>query len=357
LQEFRKIISRATKMSASARKKDETFRRIGSRSKVLSVLIALLLALIAAYAWLNSPSGKIGTFSGGREQGIGVEAHGRMAASHQRIAHIAESMAEHSSIQGRDIDFSMPLYLQLNRLSLAADRGDTNAICKLVKSLEHCKGIDRMVNNNEVLLAALSRDSRDKKDAEEMVDEVIQYENDIQKAQAFCSDLNISIESELTKRLLQAADHGDIGALERLAFDPPLTADAPLSVAETMLLYRRKAPEFLSKLAFYGDMNAIKALYEAHSSGVISTQFGDVPVERDSDLLAAVADVLVELGDAEVRGDVSERIASGAIRSAILTSRRSVQLRDKLRKSIVDATNRKPPHQTLGVNHQLLACG
>jgi hypothetical protein len=344
-------------MSASARKKVETFRRIGSRSNGLSVLIALLLALIAAYAGLNSPSGKIGTFYGGRGQGIGAEAHGRIAASHLQIAHAVDSMAEHASIRGRDIDFSMPLHLQLKQLSLAADRGDANAICKLVKSLAHCQGIDRMVNNKESLLATLSRNAIDIKNAEKMVDEVIQYEDDIHKAQAFCSDLGISIESELTKRLLQAADHGDISALERLAFDPPLTADAPLNAAETTLHYKERAPEFLRQLAFHGDVNAIKALYDAHSSGVIGTQFGDIPVERDSELLAAITDVLVELGDAEVRSDVSELIASGAIKSAIPTSARSVQLRDRLRKSVVEATTGKPPNRESGFDRRLLACG
>jgi hypothetical protein len=342
-------------MSASARKTEGSFRRISSRNKVLASII-LFLASMVVYTWLNSSPGKFGVFAGENRQEAGLQAHDRMAVSHGQSAHTVDSVVERSALKDSEIDFSMPLHSQLKQLSLAADGGDANAICRLVKSLEHCNGIHRMENNNETLFAALLRNSEDKDDSEEIVDEIIKFENDIDKAQAFCSDLSISIESELTRRLLQAADHGDIDAMERLIFDPPLISDTPLSVAEAMILYKTKAPDVLNKMAFYGNMKAIQALYDAHSSGVISTGFGNVPVERDSELLAAVADVLVELGDTDVRKDVSERLASGAIKSAILTSKRSAQLRERLRKSVMDVTNGRSPHHDFGSNHHLPAC-
>jgi hypothetical protein len=123
-----------------------------------------------------------------------------------------------------------------------------------------------------------------------------------------------------------------------------------------MLIYSKKAPKMLREMAFHGDMKAIQMLYEANSGGVMHTRFGEVQFDRDPDLHSAVADVLVEFGDSDVQREVSAQLASGRIKSASMTSTRSAQIRDRLRKSVVGLANGKSTHTALRGNHHLPAC-
>jgi hypothetical protein len=304
----------------------------------------LLIFALLAYGWLNHAAEDHEAFSDNNVPAADIESHNQMARSSGSDSHPDTTAARTPAPQDREIDFSTPLRLQVKRLSTAADRGDANAVCKLIKSFSYCTNIKEMQVVRESMLTAAAEHQQHAGESVKALDEIINYENDIQKASVFCTGLaRVSVESELTRRLLQAAEAGDIGAMQRFVFDPPLRAEAPLSVADAMVLYSKKAPEILKEMAFRGDIQAIQALYEAHSGGFLVTDFGDVPVERDPEILAAAADVLVEFGESYVQKDVSDRLASGTIKSAASTSRRSAQLREIMRKSVMGMANAKSP--------------
>jgi hypothetical protein len=322
----------------------EAFRSVRMRNRIVIASIVLFLFALLAYGWLNLAAEDHEIFSDNKGRAAGVESHSQMARSSGSDTHPDITAAETSAPQDREIDFSTPLRLQVKRLSAAADRGDANAVCKLIKSFEYCKNIVEMESARESFLVAAAEHQQNNGESVNDLDEIIKYENDIQKAYDFCTDLaGVSVESELTRRLLQAAEAGDIGAMQMFVFDPPLSAEAPLSVADAMVLYSKKAPEILKEMAFLGDVQAIEALYEAHSRGFFAKDFGDVPVDRDPEILAAAADVLVEFGESYVQKDVSDRLASGTIKSAASTSRRSAQLRERMRKSVMGMANAKSP--------------
>jgi hypothetical protein len=316
------------------------------RFRILIVLASIVLFLFAmlAHGWLNLAAEDHEISSDNKERAAGMESQNHVVRSSETSPHTAITTAETPSPQDREIDFSTPLRLQLKRLSAAADRGDANAACKLIKSFFYCINIEEMLVIRKSMLDAAAEHRQHTGGSVHELDEIINHENGIQKAYDFCTNLSgLSVESELTRRLLQAAENGDIGAMQRFVFDPPLRAESPLSVAGAMVLYSEKAPEILKEMAFLGDIHAVQTLYQAHSKGFFATNFGDVPVERDPEILAAAADVIVEFGDPYFQKDVSDLLASGMIKSAALTSRRSEQFRERMRKSVVGMANLNSP--------------
>ncbi|MFZ5636538.1 MAG: hypothetical protein ACOY82_08110 [Pseudomonadota bacterium] len=282
----------------------------------------------------------------------------RAFTSSERVPRTRDGRLGNGAVRAREIDFSTPLNSQIGRLSIAADAGDIDAICKLVRSFDYCRGIGRMQGVEESLYeeaAALEADGQELIGG--VIEEIRRSDDEIMQAQAFCSNLGVSVEYELTRRLLQAADRGDVLAMNRFVFGPPIEGSSALDMSGAMHIFRKNVHVVLKSAAFHGDIRAIQALYYAQKSGAISTDYGDVKVDRDPELIAAIAQVLIEFGDSDVRYEASEHLSSSEVGSGIMSSARSAQLREKMRKSLLRTGVRNSSNPGFGRGIPSSSCG
>ncbi len=257
-----------------------------------------------------------------------------------------------------EIDFSTPLRSQIGRLSRAADAGDFKAICSLVKSFDYCRSLDSMKTMQDVLYEeAVSIRENGSSEIDALVEDIRRSEDRIAKAAEFCEALGVSVNTELARRLLQAAEKGDLNAMNQFVFNPPLGGGSAFEESDAIIVFKKNAPAILERAALGGDMKAIVAIYNAHKSGILDTDFGNIPVKTDRELLIAVSHVLVEFGETNVRGEAVEYISSGEVANEVMNSGRAKHLRERIRTSVLRSSTRGGPlPPSRRANHMLPAC-
>jgi hypothetical protein len=235
------------------------------------------------------------------------------------------------------VDFSVPLSKQYDRLKVAADRGDLRSVCKLIRSFEHCLKGSKEAEMIESLLDRAAKDSENDPHVSGVASEIEELQSRTQKAEWFCSDLPVDKDVELTRRTYQAAELGDLGAMVRFSTDPPL-GQMTLANAEAVYLFTKEAPRILEKAVMRGDMNAIRSMFYAQTAGVLDTDYGSVPVDRNPAMLVATAHVLRAFADKQVRADVDEYLGSPPSDVMKIVSSSAVQqLQMQIRNAVLES--------------------
>jgi hypothetical protein len=242
-----------------------------------------------------------------------------------------------SGMSGATVDFSVPLSKQYDRLKVAADRGDLRAVCKLIRSFEHCVKGSREAEMVESLLDRAAKEPDENPKIDGVLSEIEEQQSRAQKVDWFCADLPVDKDVELTRRTYQAAELGDLGAMVRFSTDPPL-GQITLANAEAGYLFTKEAPRILEKAVMRGDINAIRSMFYAQTSGVLDTDYGSVPVDRNPAMLVATADVLRAFADQQVRADVDEYFGSPPSDVMKIASSSAVQqLQMEIRKAVLES--------------------
>jgi hypothetical protein len=123
----------------------------------------------------------------------------------------------------------------------------------------------------------------------------------------------------------------------RFSTDPPL-GQMTLANAEAVYLFTKEAPRILEKAVMRGDMNAIRSMFYAQTAGVLDTDYGSVPVDRNPAMLVATAHVLRAFADKQVRADVDEYLGSPPSDVMKIVSSSAVQqLQMQIRNAVLES--------------------
>jgi len=308
-----------------------------SASRLLAMLPAFVAGGLAGF--MIASAGERRPMNDGRDDGDRPAAStidtSRPGSAGPTLNLRRESEARITAVANATIDFSTPLSKQYAQLKAAADNGDIRAVCKLVRSFEHCIKGSQEIEMAESLLDLAANTTGDDERVNDLVSEIDQQQSKSEKVRWFCADLPVDNHVELTKRTYQAADLGDLGAMVRFSLDPPL-GQLTLQNAEAAHLFRKEAPRMLERAVLAGDMKAIRSMFYAQTTGAIDTDYGTVPIERDPALLLATANVLRTFADQQVRADVEEYMGSAPPEvTNIASSSRVRQLQREIRSAAI----------------------
>ncbi len=285
-----------------------------------------------------------------------IETAGSKSGADLRTPEAAPGMGPSHAVQAHSrIDHSIPLSEQYDGLRAAADAGDIRAICKLVRSLDYCVNGSRSIEVPDSVLSLAIEGSADAQSGsdnrlDEIATEIEKTHQSASRVQWFCANLPVDKDGELTKRLYQAAQRGDLDAMVRFSLDPPL-GQMSLANVEAVSLFKKEAPRLLENAAMRGDMRAVRAVYSAQTTGVLDTDFGGVPVDRNPELLVAAANLLRESEDEETRREVEAYLASAPAEVRSLSASSKVQqLQRRIRSARIRSGSTASPPTATGSN-------
>lgn len=331
----------------------------GGQKWVYSILGAFSIGCAAGFLLAGAlESGRSSNSGFAVDEAPSIETAMRKPGAAPRTVETAPGMGSSHAVKSDSrVDHSTPLSEQYEGLRAAADAGDFRAICKLVRSLDYCVSGSRSIEIPDSMLHLAIEGSADAPHGndnrlDEIATEIEKTQLLASRVEWFCADLPVDKDGELTKRLYQAAQKGDLGAMVRFSLDPPL-GQMSLANAEAVSLFKKEAPRLLENAMMHGDMRAVRAMYSAQTMGVMDTDFGGVPVDRNPELLAVAANLLRESGDEETRREVEEYLASAPaeVRSLSASPKvqqlqrriRSARLRSGSTVSPPTASNSNPP--------------
>lgn len=331
----------------------------GGQKWVYSILSAFAIGCAAGFLLAEVlESGRSSNAGFVLDEAPSIETAVRKPGAGLRTPETASGMGPSHAVRSDSrVDHSIPLSEQYDGLRAAADAGDIRAICKLVRSLDYCVNGSRSIEIPDSVLHLAVEGAADAEHGsdnrlDEIATEIEKTHLQASRVQWFCANLPVEKDGELTKRLYQAAQRGDLGAMVRFSLDPPL-GQMSLANAEAVSLFMKEAPRLLENAVMHGDMRAVRAMYSAQTTGILDTDFGGIPVDRNPELLAAAANLLRESGDEDTRREVEEYLASAPaeVRSLSASSKvqqlqrriRSARLRSGSTFAPPTATDSNPP--------------
>jgi hypothetical protein len=182
------------------------------------------------------------------------------------------------------------------------------AVCKLVRSLEYCANGHRNGDMIDLLIDEAAKEVDGSEAHKTAFAAIEEHQRQAEKVEWYCSALQVPISGERMRRLHQAAEFGDVGAMVRFSLNPPLDR-VTIENANEAGLFRDEAPRMLERAVLLGDLNAVRAMFMAQRVGILDTDYGSIPVPRNTEMLIATANVLREFADQQTRSDVEEYLA------------------------------------------------
>lgn len=233
------------------------------------------------------------------------------------------------------LDVSTPFALQYKSIAERADRGDLDAICSLVHALDYCGSRNRMRSEAQAILdTAASQPSGGLQEAALMRD-LLATEAATAAADRFCQSLGEAHGPELARRIHQAAQQGDLGAMIQFALRPPLGSGIDVENADIAVRYRKEASRLLERAAMLGSRDAVRAMLIAQLQGSLVSGYGEVPVQRDADLLFAAAAVVRRFDGPELDAESELAQALGKVHTSA-PSQRAVSLKVSMEQAVIN---------------------
>jgi hypothetical protein len=173
-------------------------------------------------------------------------------------------------------DVNATLASQLIRLRAFSDKQDPYATCVLAWALDLCsRGPDR-VSISEYLNADIKHLD------EKSIADIAGYFEYQERYGKLCSGLVETDFWDSDHRLLQSARMGHARSMTMFAQFSAREGSGPgISTPDFLLTHRENAENMLDMAAAAGDPAAIREIYNAYSSGYITSGLGDIEVEID----------------------------------------------------------------------------